>query len=182
VIGAILTIGVVVIVALVVTGGRSGASSAPTATPPSIGTAAPTLARRIDGIPCNTGNVSYHVHAHLQILYKGRDLEVPANIGINDNTCVYYLHTHDNSGELHVEAPTYRYFTLGNFFDIWGQPLSSTQVASLPLGKGQHLRTYLNGKLYRKNPRTIELRAHRLIALEVGPPFIRPSGFNFEGD
>jgi hypothetical protein len=181
VIGAILAVGVVAVVAFLLAGGKSGASPAPTATPPSIATSAPTLARRIDGIPCNDENIGYHVHAHLQIVYDGQNVAVPANIGIT-NTCVYYLHTHDESGELHIEAPAYRYFTLGNFFDIWGQPLSRSRVASLPLRQGQHVRIYVDGKLYRKNPRAIELRAHRLITLEVGPPFIRPSGFNFEGD
>jgi hypothetical protein len=182
VIGAAVTAGVVAIAALVFTQTRGGASPAATATAPSVATAASTLARRIDAIPCNDANITYHVHAHLQIVYEGHTVAVPANIGIDDNTCVYYLHTHDNSGELHIEAPTYRYFTLGNFFDIWGLPLSSSRIASFSLRKGQHIRAFLNGKSYGGDPRTIELRAHRLIVLEVGPPFVRPSGFDFQGD
>lgn len=181
VIGAILTLGVVAVAVFLVTGGNIGASPAPTATPPSIATAVPSLARRIDGIPCNAENITYHVHAHLQIVYDGKDVVVPANTGSTD-TCVYYLHTHDQSGELHIEAPAHRVFTLGTFFDIWGQRLSSSHVASLSIRKGQQVRAYVDGKLYRKNPRMIELGAHRLVTLEVGPPFVRPSGFNFEGD
>lgn len=161
---------------------NNGNPSSAAPTPPAVATAAPTLARRIDGIPCNNENIGYHVHAHLQIVYEGQNVAVPANIGIDDNTCVYYLHTHDNSGELHIEAPTARRFTLGNFFDIWGQPLSTSHLASIPLRKGQHLRTYLNGKLYHGKPRSIELVAHQLVALEIGPPFVQPAGFNFQGD
>jgi hypothetical protein len=182
VIGAAVSIGVVAIVLLVFSQTRGGASPAATATAPSVPTAAPSLARRIDGIPCNNENVGYHVHAHLQVVYEGHNVDIPANIGIDDNTCVYYLHTHDNSGELHIEAPTYRYFTLGNFFDIWGQPLSSSRIATLSVRKGQHIRTFLNGKVYPGDPRSIELRAHRLIALEIGPPFVHPAGFDFQGD
>jgi hypothetical protein len=180
--GAVITSLVVAIVAIFVYQMRGGKGSASTATPPSVATAAPTLARRIDGIPCNNENISYHVHAHLQIVYEGQSVAVPANIGIDDNTCVYYLHTHDTSGELHIESPVARKFTLGNFFDIWGQPLSISHLASIALTKKQHLRAYLNGKRYVGNPRSIELTAHQLIALEVGPPFVRPAGFDFQGD
>lgn len=182
VIGATVTVGVVAIAVVVLSQTRGGPHAVATATPPSVATAAPTLARRIDGIPCNNENIAYHVHAHVQLVFEGHNVAVPANIGIDDNTCVYYLHTHDNSGELHIEAPTHRYFTVGNFFDIWGQPLSSRRVASLLLRPGQQVRTFLNGRPYRRDPRTIELRAHRLIALEIGPPFVRPSGFDFQGD
>lgn len=178
-IGAVAAVGVA---ALVYSRTRSGPGTAPIATAPSVATAAPTLARRIDGIPCNNENISYHVHAHLQLVYEGREVAVPANIGIDDNTCLYYLHTHDTSGELHIEAPKYRYFTLGNFFDIWGQPLSGSRVASLALRRGQQVRAYVNGAPYRGDARGIELRPHRLIALEVGPPFVHPSAFDFQGD
>jgi len=181
-IGAAITVVVVAIVLLIFSQTRGGASPAATATAPPVPTAAPSLARLIDGIPCNNENVGYHVHAHLQVVDQGHNVDIPANIGIDDNTCAYYLHTHDNSGELHIEAPAYRYFTLGNFFDIWGQPLSSTRIATLPARAGQHIRTFLNGKLYSGNPRSIELRAHRLIALEIGPPFVQPAGFDFQGD
>jgi hypothetical protein len=180
--GAAVTVLVVAIAVGFVYRTRGGKSSGPTATPLSVATAAPTLAKRIDGIPCNNESISYHVHAHLQIVYQGQNVAVPANIGIDDNTCVYYLHTHDNSGELHIEAPIARLFTLGNFFDIWGQPLSSNHLASIALREGQQLRTYLNGKPYHGNPRSIELSAHQLVALEVGPPFVRPAGFDFQGD
>ena len=29
------------------------------------------------------------------------------------------LHTHDSSGVIHVESNTVRYYTLGEFLDIW---------------------------------------------------------------
>jgi len=180
--GAAITVLIVAVAGVFVYRARGAQGSSSSATPPAVATAAPTLARRIDGIPCNDNTISYHVHAHLQIVYDGQNVAVPANIGIDDNTCVYYLHTHDASGELHIEAPEARLFTLGNFFDIWGQPLSSTRLASIPLHKGQHLHAFLNGKPYHGNPRSIELSAHQLIALEVGPPFVRPAGFDFQGD
>jgi hypothetical protein len=122
------------------------------------------------------------VHDFLQIVNGGQDVPVPANIGVDDDTCVYYLHTHDDSGEVHIEAPQYERLTLGQFFDIWGKPLSRTRVAGLRVPPGKALRVYLNLKPYAGNPRSIELLPHRLIALEIGPPFVRPSTFDWQGD
>ncbi len=44
-------------------------------------------------------------------------------------TCFYWLHVHTTDGIVHIESPSKTQgFTLGQFFDIWGVPLSSTQV------------------------------------------------------
>ena len=44
--------------------------------------------------------------------------------------CYYWLHTHTNDGVIHVESPTQRLYTLGDFFDIWRQPLSARRVGA----------------------------------------------------
>jgi hypothetical protein len=43
-------------------------------------------------------------------------------------SCFAWLHTHSADGIIHTESPVTRTFTLGEFFDVWGQPLSSRQV------------------------------------------------------
>jgi len=140
------------------------------------GSPAPT----IDGIPCQTSEqLTYHVHAHLTILNQGQPVPVPAGVGIPGN-CIYWLHTHDTSGVIHVEAPSKRDFTLGNFFDIWGQPLSANQVAGLT-ADGQHsLRFYVDGQPYSGDPRNIPLGAHTLVTIEYGPPFSEPPPYTFQ--
>lgn len=162
------------------TGGILKGSPGPGATPV-VGTLS-TQARIIDGIPCNAENVTYHEHAHLEILDRGTQIVVPANTGIMDNTCLYWLHTHDNSGEIHMEMPRYRPVTLGTFFDVWGQPLSRTRAAQAVVKPGESMRIYVNHKVYRGDPRAIILHRHTLITVEVGPPFEKPSAFNFQGD
>ena len=94
----------------------------------------------IDGIPCEPGEqLSYHVHVELRIFVNGQAQTVPAAIGIVNpgrvrfgsiaqGDCFYWLHTHDSTGTIHVEAPIPRPFTLGTFFDIWGQPLAEIRV------------------------------------------------------
>lgn len=138
-------------------------------------------AKPIDGIYCNSMEQAvFHVHAHLAILDAGRSVRVPAGVGIKPKRgCLYWLHTHDATGIIHVEAPHKMKLTLGNFFDIWGKPLSRDRVASVRVHGGQTMRVYLNGRLYRANPRAIPLHNHTTINIEIGPPFQRPHPFPF---
>jgi hypothetical protein len=139
-------------------------------------------ARIIDGIPCTAETVTYHVHAFLEIYDRGKPIPVPQNTGIVDDTCLYWLHTHDDSGEIHIEEPKRTRLTLGNFFDIWHQPLSRTQVASAQTGFAASMRISVDKHPYTGNPRNIVLHPHALITIEVGPPWVSPSIFDFGSD
>lgn len=133
----------------------------------------------VDGIHCDSmEQVSYHVHVHLTILDAGKSVTVPANTGITAN-CLYWLHTHDESGVIHEEAPKKIDPTLGNFFDIWGQPLSKERAATAVVRSGRHMRVYLDGRAYLGNPRAIPLHPHADITIEIGPPFSAPRKYNF---
>jgi hypothetical protein len=133
----------------------------------------------VDGIHCDSmEGAVFHIHQHLAILNHGKPLGVPADIGIPVvGSCLYWLHTHTDDGIIHVESPVMRTFTLGQFFDIWGEPLTATNVAGAKAQKGQ-VRAYVNGMLYKDNPRSIELLEHSDIVLEVGPPYHTPAKFN----
>jgi hypothetical protein len=48
---------------------------------------------------------------------------------------MYWIHTHDSTGWIHVEAPRKIRATLGQFFDVWGQPLSREKVLDVDLGR-----------------------------------------------
>jgi hypothetical protein len=138
----------------------------------------------IDGIKCNTTEqLKYHIHAHLAIFVDGQGRQIPAGIGIappqqystsgtgsfiNGGSCFYWLHTHAADGILHIESPNSTIYTLGQAFDVWGQPLKAGQVGPA-LGK---LTMYVNGKAYTGDPRAIPLNSHDVIQLDVGssPP------------
>lgn len=139
--------------------------------------AAPT----IDGIQCQTNEgAATHIHQHLVIYDRGQPVAVPADIGIDGTRgCLFWLHTHRSDGVIHVESPTGDTYTLGQFFDIWSQPLSRAQVTSLKADKTYSIRAYVNGRLYQGDPRTIPLTAHALITLEYGPPWPPPPPFTF---
>lgn len=136
--------------------------------------------RAIDGISCDFGGqIRYHVHAHLTILLHGRtSVLVPSQIGIDStHLCLYWLHTHDASGIIHVEAPRVIRPTLGQFFAVWHQPLSLHDVA----GHVGAVRVYVNGKPVPHAPSRVVLLNHTDVVLEVGRPYVKPPKASFVG-
>jgi hypothetical protein len=132
----------------------------------------------IDGIRCDReeGAVE-HVHVVLQLYDRGRSVAVPSNVGIpQGGTCLYWIHTHDASGFVHIESPVKRQFTLGEFFDIWGPELSWTRAASLNAPHGHQLTIWVDGKAWHgKDPRSIVMRDREVIVIQNGPPFAKPA-------
>jgi len=86
----------------------------------------------------------------------------------------YWLHTHDGSGVVHVESPVERPFTLGELFDLWGQPLGPDRVGP---ARGP-VTALVDGVVVGGDPRDIPLTAHATVQLDVGTvvPF-RPYSF-----
>ena len=82
----------------------------------------------VGAVSCDSGghDAAYHIHSQLTIkLPDGSTAEVPPNIGINQN-CMYWLHTHDPDGQLHVEAPDETLATLADFLEIWRRSTNPT--------------------------------------------------------
>jgi hypothetical protein len=90
--------------------------------------------------------------------------------------CFYWLHTHTPDGIIHIESPVVRDFTLGNFFAVWGQPLSRTRAASVTVAAGA-LRVWVDGRPYAGDPRAIPLVTHTEIVIEAGAPYSKPPTF-----
>jgi hypothetical protein len=116
-----------------------------------------------NGILCETQErVALHIHAGLVIFLHGQQVTVPAYIGFNDDTCLYWLHTHADVGVIHIESPTTtRVFTLGEFFGIWGYPLSSTEIAGVPAT----VHAWVNGKVFMGDPAKIPLADAETVVL-----------------
>jgi hypothetical protein len=86
-----------------------------------------------------------------------------------------WLHTHSADGIMHTESPIKRTYTLGDFFDIWGQPLSRRRVGP---ARGS-VTGLFNGRVFTGDPREIPLLAHAQIQLDVGKPRIAPEQIAF---
>ncbi len=132
----------------------------------------------IDGIRCEAEMVQIHFHAHLSLIQDGAEVPVPGGIGISHTAqCLYWLHTHSADGIIHIESSQQQSFTLGQFFDIWGQPLNQRQAAGLH----GPLRVFADRQPYSGDPRNIVLAPHQVITIEAGqtvppPDFVFPSG------
>jgi hypothetical protein len=129
----------------------------------------------VDGIRCDTMEFTkFHVHAHLDIIVDGKPFIVPSQIGIDpDGRCLYWLHTHDVSGIIHIESPVKREFTIGNFIDIWGQTFNTTHLgcdSNVFNDINGVLNIYVNGVKVPTGSdiRSIEINAHDEIALIFG--------------
>jgi len=153
-------------------------------------TSAATTGQTIDGVSCNTSEQTlFHIHTHLTIFVNGQARQVPAGIGIpgavstqsnagpfvESGTCFYWLHTHAADGIVHIESPVKRTFTLGNFFDEWGQTLGPDQVGPAH-GK---VTVILNGRVFTGNPRNAPLGSRENLQLEVGTPLVAPETINW---
>ncbi|MBP0589677.1 hypothetical protein J8I87_08090 [Paraburkholderia sp. LEh10] len=124
----------------------------------------------VDGLICAAGmSELYHVHAHLAIVNNGKWLALPANVGLLSQ-CNYEMHTHDQTGIIHIETPNVKNYTLGQFFDIWGQALSSTNVAGITGTVVAYINDNGDVRRYDGDLRDIELISHRDITLEIGQP------------
>jgi hypothetical protein len=131
----------------------------------------------IDGILCQSvEGVLFHTHQHLAIYDHGKPVDVPAGVGIVPGKCLYWLHTHAPNGIIHIESSKFREFTLGEFFDIWGEPLTGTRAASARVPHGQ-IRVYVGGRRYDGAPREVLLAFHSDIVIEAGSPYFKPKPF-----
>jgi hypothetical protein len=174
-------------------GGGSGPEGIPLEHGPQLAPASSTSpGTTVDGIHCAPlEQLAYHIHAHLQVYVDGQPRTLPAAIGMlgpvaeqtpygpfyGATQCYYWLHTHASDGVIHIESPTKRIYTLGNFFDEWRQPLSSTRVASA----AGRVTAFVDGKRWTAAPGSIPLRPHAVIQLDVGSPIVPFHNVSFAG-
>ena len=149
------------------------------------------LGQTIAGVTCQpVEKIAFHIHAHLTVFVGTKAYQVPYGIGIgpplqglntasgpfvSSGSCFMWLHTHASDGIIHMEAPKQMSFTLGQFFAVWGIPLSASQVGP---AKGK-VTAFYNGKAWTKDPASIPLTNEAQIQLDVGSPVVAPEHIVF---
>jgi hypothetical protein len=190
-----IAVGVIAVVGLLIWGAFAVFSPRPAHHPTS-----PATGDTVDNIPCTAGEMlQVHYHASLQIYVNGQPQQLPAGVGIvepntvsqqqyahlasnGQTACLYYLHTHDATGIVHIESPSTDTYTLGQFFDIWGQSLDRTHLLGNKTDAAHRLVVEVfdaNGKLttYTGDPSQIHLSAHETIYLLYNSPNVRPAPY-----
>ncbi len=86
----------------------------------------------------------FHIHPHLTIIINGLEQSIPANTGITIS-CMHPIHTHDETGTIHVESPEQRDFTLSDFFAVWGQTFTKDQILDYKVDATHQIVMTVNG-------------------------------------
>jgi hypothetical protein len=145
------------------------------------------LAERLRAIgvpPLNpVEGTAVHIHQHLDLFVDGHQVPVPALVGIDPSVGFAPLHTHDSSGVVHVESPTVRTYTLGDFFAVWGVRFTPSCLGGSCSGGDRRLRVYVNGAPVRGDPTALVLQSHQEIVVAYGTaaqlPSPIPSAYRF---
>jgi hypothetical protein len=148
--------------------------------------AAVSAGRPVDGMRC-VAATGRRFGAHLEIFSHRHVVAIPTGLGarppftqaagrIEHARCLYPASTFDPSGVLAITPG--RPVTLGEVFDLWGQPLSRRAVATF---RGPVL-AYVGTRRWRGDPRAIRLARHTRVVLELAsrlPPhrtYVFPPG------
>lgn len=144
--------------------------------------AQPATGQTVDGLQClpQQGG-ALHIHQYLDLYVNGQQVTANPGIGIvNSANCLYPLHVHDNEPNvIHNETDQQTVsFTLGQFFDIWGVKLSSSQVGNYKVDGSHKLVIKLidksgNVTTYTGNPHDIPLGDQETIYLLYNSPNVQ---------
>lgn len=110
-----------------------------------------------------------HQHAEFFLYQDSTQIEIPGGIGLTP-TCMHPVHTHDNSGTIHMEYPRSARFTLGDFFAMQGIVFSDTQVGPAKTSDGYRFTLDSNGKVRKTWYAGTPLRDGDTITLRIASP------------
>lgn len=165
-------------------------STAPTtasgdeSTPPWAAPADPSTRAKAAGLTMlsSEGTVE-HIHSHLSVTVDGKKVTVPALLGIDEaNASISPLHTHDESGIVHVESPVKTTFTLGQVFTEWNVALDTDRIGSYSAASGDAMTTFVDGKQFAGDPASITLADHEdidIVVSRAGVAAAAPAAFTW---
>lgn len=121
------------------------------------------------GLDLGPMGTAEHYHPRLQIIIDGREVPVPANIGVDPATgAMSAVHTHETDGTIHIEADAVgQSFTLGQVFAQWGVALTQTRIGGVEAASGQQIAVTSNGKPVAGDPAALRLEPDQDIVVRV---------------
>jgi len=121
------------------------------------------------GLDLGPMGTAEHYHPQLRIIIDGKDVPIPANIGVDPTTgAMSAVHTHETDGTIHIEADTAgETFTLGKLFTQWGVTLTPTQIGGVTAKDGQQVNLTSNGTPVAGDPNDLRLEPDQVIVLRL---------------
>lgn len=170
--GVILVLVLVLVISQLVAHSSSGGSATGL-------NARPATGQTVDGLQClpEQGG-ALHIHQYLDLYINGKQVTANPGIGlVNSANCLYPLHVHDGEANvIHNESNQQNVsYTLGQFFDVWGVKLSSSQIGTYKVDSSHQLVIKLidksgNVTTYTGNPYDITLGDDQTIYLLYNSP------------
>src|SRR2546429_4047979 len=144
--------------------------------PPAYGRAV-AAARQIGSLACANPPARTRFLAHVEVIANGRVVLMPSGIRtappqtrrgayVVHGRCEYPVRTHEPTGL--VEVAGNQPVTLGDLFRIWAQPLSRRGLLGFTAPRGTAIVAFAGTRRWQGDPRTIPLREHIALTLEVG--------------
>jgi hypothetical protein len=156
------------------------------------------LSAAVDGVSCDVSEqLAYHIHQYIELYDNGQRVHLPAEIGIpvtqrgNEFSapCYYWLHVHSGEPDIiHLESPTQKTYTFGQFLDIWKKTASTANppgdafLVKLEKTPPADVHVYVNQKPWNLGYRTIPLKEHTVITVETGKPVVPPTPYTKWGN
>lgn len=131
----------------------------------------------VDGLRCRRHQALNDL-AHVELFAANHVVVVPAGIGVAppvrlrdgrivSERCSYPLRTLEPTGLLLMGGP--RHYTLGELFDLWGEPLTASVMAGFHAGKLRRIAVFIDGVTWKGSPSEAPLSARSQVTVEVGP-------------
>jgi hypothetical protein len=142
---------------------------------PALRSARVRAANPVGGLRC-APRLGRRFGAHLELFAHQRVVAIPAGIGLTPPLildggvvrrarCYYPALTADPTGVIKLSPGSST--TLGELFDLWGQPLGPRVMAGFRAPAPSPVTAFVNGRRWRANPRAIPLSHHARITLEL---------------
>jgi hypothetical protein len=134
------------------------------------------------GLPAE--GTTMHEHADVQIFVHGTREPVPTDIGIDASKgTIQSIHTHDDTGLVHLESSQSREFTLGEFFGVWGVRFTPSCLGAYCNEGNNRLQVFVDGDEVTGSPQDVQLNDQTVIVVTYGTPTELPdpipSSFDF---
>jgi hypothetical protein len=134
------------------------------------------------GLPAE--GTTMHEHANVQIFVHGKQEPIPTDIGIDAaKGTIQSIHTHDDTGLVHLESSQSREFTLGEFFGVWGIRFTPSCLGAYCNEGNNRLQVFVDGEEVTGSLRDVQLDDQTVIVVTYGTPTELPdpipSSFDF---
>jgi hypothetical protein len=134
------------------------------------------------GLPAE--GTTMHEHVDVEIFVHGTKEPIPTDIGIDvPKGTIQSIHTHDDTGLVHLESSRSREFTLGEFFGVWGVRFTPTCLGAYCNDGDNRLQVFVDGDEVTDNLQDVQLDDQTVIVVTYGTaaelPDPIPSTFDF---